>query len=70
VAQTESVVSYPEDIHKAIYTTHAIESLNSVIRKAMKKRQLFLTADAAKKLIYQAVQAASKTWTMPIQNWH
>ncbi|NMS07582.1 transposase, partial [Vibrio parahaemolyticus] len=28
---------YPEDIRRAIYTTNAIESLNSVIRKAIKK---------------------------------
>ena len=32
---------YPDDIRKAIYTTNAIESLNSVIRKAVKKRKLF-----------------------------
>jgi len=28
---------YPPDIRKAIYTTNAIESLNSVIRAAIKK---------------------------------
>ena len=28
---------YPEDIRKVIYTTDAIESLNSVIRKVIKK---------------------------------
>ena len=27
---------YPEEVRKAIYTTNAIESLNSVIRKAIK----------------------------------
>jgi putative transposase len=41
--------AYPEDIRKAIYTTNAIESLNSVIRKAIKKRKLFPHDDAAKK---------------------
>ena len=61
--------NYPEDIRKAIYTTNAIESLNSVIRKAIKKRKLFPTDDSAKKVIYLAVQAASKKWTMPIRNW-
>jgi len=48
---------YSQDIRKAIYTTNAIESLNSVIRKAIKKRKLFPTDDSAKK------------WTMPIRNW-
>ncbi len=60
---------YPEDIRKAIYTTNAIESLNSVIRKAVKKRKLFPTDDAAKKVVYLAIQEASKKWTMPIRNW-
>ncbi len=32
-----TLFNYPEDIRKAIYTTNAIESLNSVIRKAVKK---------------------------------
>jgi transposase-like protein len=60
---------YPEDIRKAIYTTNAIESLNSVIRKAIKKRKLFPTDDSARKVVYLAVMDASKKWTMPIRNW-
>lgn len=60
---------YPEDIRKAIYTTNAIESLNSVIRKAVKKRKLFPTDDSAMKVIYLAIREASKKWTMPIRNW-
>lgn len=64
-----TLFNYPEDIRKAIYTTNAIESLNSVIRKAIKKRKLFPTDDSAKKVVYLAIQAASKKWTMPIRNW-
>lgn len=60
---------YPEDIRKAIYTTNAIESLNSVIRKAIKKRKLFPTDDSARKVVYLAIMDASKKWTMPIRNW-
>ena len=60
---------YPADIRKVIYTTNAIESLNSVIRKATRKRKLFPTDDAAKKVIYLAIEAASRKWTMPIRNW-
>ncbi len=60
---------YPEDIRKAIYTTNAIESLNSVIRKATKKRKVFPTDEAALKVVFLATQAASKKWTMPIKNW-
>jgi len=64
-----TLFNYPEDIRRAIYTTNAIESLNSVIRKAIKKRKLFPTDDAAKKVVYLAIQQASKRWTMPIRNW-
>ena len=64
-----TLFNYPEDIRKAIYTTNAIESLNSVIRKAIKKRKLFPTDDSAKKVVYLAVEDASKRWTMPIRNW-
>ena len=60
---------YPPDIRKAIYTTNAIESLNSVIRQAIKKRKAFPTDDSVRKVIYLAIQSASKKWSMPIQNW-
>jgi transposase-like protein len=64
-----TLFNYPEDIRKAIYTTNAIESLNSVIRKVIKKRKLFPTDDSAKKVVYLAIRDASKKWTMPIRNW-
>ena len=64
-----TLFGYPPEIRKAIYTTNAIESLNSVIRKAIKKRKLFPTDDSAMKVIYLAIEDASKKWTMPIKNW-
>jgi transposase-like protein len=64
-----TLFNYPADIRKVIYTTNAIESLNSVLRKSINKRKLFPTDDSAKKVIYLAIQAASKKWTMPIRNW-
>ena len=60
---------YPEEIRRAVYTTNAIESLNSVIRHATKKRKIFSSDDSAKKVIYLAVESASQKWTMPIRNW-
>ncbi|MBR0573853.1 MULTISPECIES: IS256 family transposase [Pasteurellaceae] len=64
-----TLFNYPEDIRKAIYTTNAIESVNSVIRKVINKRKLFPTDDSAKKVVYLAIQNASKKWTMPIRDW-
>lgn len=64
-----TLFAYPRDIRRAIYTTNAIESLNSVIRKAIRKRKLFPSDDSALKVIYLAIGEASKKWTMPIRNW-
>lgn len=64
-----TLFNYPEAIRKAIYTTNAIESLNSVIRRAIKKRKIFPNDDSARKMIYLAIKEASKKWTMPIRDW-
>jgi putative transposase len=64
-----TLFEYPPDIRKAIYTTNAVESLNSVIRAATKRRKVFPNDDSARKVIYLAIEQASKKWTMPIQNW-
>lgn len=64
-----SIFSYPQEIRRAVYTTNAIESLNSVIRHATKKRKIFSSDESAKKVIYLAVESASQKWTMPIKNW-
>jgi len=64
-----TLFDYPQDIRKAIYTTNAIESLNSVIRKNTKNRKVFPTDNSALKIIYLAIESASKKWTMPIHHW-
>jgi putative transposase len=60
---------YPDEIRKVIYTTNAIESLNSVIRKATERRKLFPSDQSAMKVVYLAIEQAAKKWSMPIQNW-
>lgn len=64
-----TLFDYPDDIRKVIYTTNAIESLNSVIRKAIKNRKVFPHDQAAMKVVYLAIESAAKKWTMPIRNW-
>jgi putative transposase len=60
---------YPDEIRKVIYTTSAIESLNSVIRKATERRKLFPNDQSALKVVYLAVNQAAKKWSMPIRDW-
>ena len=64
-----TIFDYPQDIRMVIYTTNAIESLNSVIRKSVKTRKVFPNDDAALKVIFLAIESASKKWTMPIRDW-
>jgi len=46
-----------------------IESLNSVLRKAMKNHKVFPTDQVAAKVVFLAIQQASKKWSMPIRDW-
>jgi len=63
-----TVFDYPEDIRRVIYTTHAIESLNSVLRKAINNRRIFPGEASALKVVFLALEQAAKRWTMPIPN--
>jgi transposase-like protein len=60
---------YMPEIRKAIYTTNAIESLNFSLRKILKNRGAFPNDDSITKILYLAIERASKKWTMPIRNW-
>jgi transposase-like protein len=64
-----SMFEFPATIRKAIYTTNAIESINSVIRKFTRNRKQYPNRESALKLIYMAIHEASKRWTMPIPHW-
>lgn len=64
-----TLFAYPDEIRRAIYTTNAIESLNSVIRKAVNNKKIFPDDQAAFKAVFLAIKQASKKWTMPIRNW-
>ena len=64
-----TIFDYPYEIRKIFYTTNAIESLNSVIRKAIRNRKIFPNDQSALKLVYLAVKKASERWTMPLRNW-
>ena len=61
--------AYPADIRKAIYTTNAIESINASLRKVTKKRGAFPSGESVRKVLFLAIQRASKRWTMPIREW-
>lgn len=64
-----TLFDYPPAIRRAIYTTNAIESINSVIRKFTRNRKIYPNEESALKLIYMAIREASQRWTMPVRHW-
>jgi transposase-like protein len=64
-----TLFDYPPAIRRVIYTTNAIESVNSVIRKFTRNRKIYPSEESALKIVYMAIREASRRWTMPIRNW-
>jgi len=64
-----TLFDFPPPIRKAIYTTNAIESVNSVIRKFTRNRKIYPHEESALKIVYMAINEASRKWTMPVRNW-
>jgi putative transposase len=64
-----ALFDFPPEIRQAIYTTNAIESVNSVIRKFTRNRKLYPSAGSAIKGVYLAIREAAKKWTLPIRQW-
>ncbi len=64
-----TLFDFPPAIRRAIYTTNAIESVNSVIRKFTRNRKIYPNEESALKIVYMAIQEASKKWTKPIRHW-
>ena len=56
-------------VRKVIYTTNAIESLNSTYRKLNRQRSVFPSDTALLKALYLATFEATKKWTSTIRSW-
>ena len=70
--QWEQVIpffAYPQEVRKMIYTTNAIESLNSQIRRSVRTRGHFPSDEAAIKLIWLQLREITKDWRMPPREW-
>jgi len=61
-------LAFPAEVRRVIYTTNAIEALNRQLRKAIKTKGHFPNEDAARKLVYLALQNAVPQWTKT-RNW-
>ena len=61
--------AFPKDVCRIIYTTNAIEALNSKLRRAVRARGHFPSDDAATKLLYLVLNRSEKEWKMPPREW-
>ena len=62
--------AFAPEVRKIIYTTNAIESLHSQVRKAVRNRGHFPSDKAATKLIYLALRNIEAKWKKPPIPWH
>jgi putative transposase len=60
---------YPPEVRRIIYTTNAIESLNSKLRSSVRSRGHFPSDEAAIKLLYLVLRRVSQDWKMPQREW-
>lgn len=63
------IFKFSADVRKVIYTTNAIESLNSGYRRLNKQRSVFPSDTALLKALYLATHEIAKKWTVPLRNW-
>ncbi len=61
--------AFAPEIRRVIYSTNAIESLNSQLRKIIKTRGHFPSDDAASKLLWLAMRNITADWTRSVMEW-
>jgi putative transposase len=62
--------AFPQMVRKIIYTTNAIESLHSTVRRSVRSRGHFPSDESAMKLIWLVLRNVTADWKMPPREWH
>lgn len=60
---------FSQNVRQVLYTTNAIESLNSGYRRLNRGRNAFPSDTALLKALYLATWELTKKWTLPVRNW-
>ena len=63
-------LEYPQAIRRVIYTTNAIESFNSQLRKVTKNKRVFPNDTSVFKTLYLAIENITKKWSSPMRDWN
>lgn len=65
----EPLFELPIEIRKYVYTTNAIESVNSALRKVTRGKGAFPNENSVYKILYLRIKELVEKWQKPIQNW-
>ena len=65
----EPLFELPQEIRKCIYTSNAVESINSALRKVTRGKGAFPTEASVFKVLFLRIQDLTEKWKKPIQNW-
>ena len=65
----EPLFELPDEIRKCIYTSNAIEAVNSTLRKVTRGKGAFPSENSVYKVLYLRIRELKEKWTKPIQNW-
>jgi transposase-like protein len=69
IDQVYQLFKYPQEIRKIIYTTNAVESYNSQLRKVSRGKAAFPNEESIMKLFYLRTVDVVKKWGRSMQNW-
>ena len=64
----EPLFELPAEIRKCIYTTNAIESVNSALRKVTRGKGAFPSGNSVYKVMYLRIKELSEKWKKPMKN--
>lgn len=65
----EPLFELPFEIRKAIYTSNAVESVNSALRKVTKGKGAFPNRESLYKVLFLRINELKEKWTKTINNW-
>ncbi|MBR2784898.1 MAG: IS256 family transposase [Clostridia bacterium] len=65
----EPLFELPDEIRKCIYTSNAVESVNSALRKVTRGKGAFPNENSVFKILFLRVRELKERWNKPIQKW-
>ena len=68
-AAVSPMFKFSDIVRRVIYTTNAIESLNSGFRRLNRSRNVFPDSKALLKALYLAADNITKKWTNTLRDW-